>query len=234
MNDLTNISNEMTMGSREIAELCEKRHPDVKRDIEKMLSDIGMGDVSRFAHIYLDGRNRQQTEYLLPKDLTLTLVTGYRADLRYKVVKKLEQLEEERKALALPETIQSLVERTDGISRMLAKKVTNIETMVKKTAEDAAKEYLVNHQVLFRSGKTAGQIWAEYNLPKLKNASTWLGNRLSENGAEMDGRAEAGGRTSRLYDPDKARACMKNGLLHKCKRYVDSRKGQGHLQLVRD
>ena len=31
----------ITMSSREIAELCEKRHDHVLRDIEKMLQDIG-------------------------------------------------------------------------------------------------------------------------------------------------------------------------------------------------
>lgn len=94
MNELANITNDdtLTMSSREIAELCEKRHPDVKRDIETMFSDLNF-NVSNFAHIYLDTRNREQTEYLLPKDLTITLITGYRADLRFKVVKRLEEYE---------------------------------------------------------------------------------------------------------------------------------------------
>ncbi|WP_291972530.1 Rha family transcriptional regulator [Candidatus Symbiopectobacterium sp.] len=66
------------MSSREIAELTEKRHPDVKRDVERMISDL-QGDVSKFAHIYLDSMNRQQTEYLLDRDHTECLLTGYSA-----------------------------------------------------------------------------------------------------------------------------------------------------------
>lgn len=82
----------ITMSSREIAELCEKRHPDVRRDIRAMLDEIGVG-VSKFAHTYHDVQGKAQEEYHLPKDLTVTLITGYRADLRYKVVKRLEELE---------------------------------------------------------------------------------------------------------------------------------------------
>lgn len=71
----------MTMSSREIADLCEKRHPDVRRDIKAMVSGLG-DDVSRFAHTYKDAAGRDQEEYHLPKDLTLTLVAGYNVVLR--------------------------------------------------------------------------------------------------------------------------------------------------------
>lgn len=85
----------VTMSSREIAELCEKRHDHVLRDIEKMLADIAHPKfgVSDFTSTYIDSTGRSLKEYRLPKDLTVTLITGYRADLRYKVVKHLEALE---------------------------------------------------------------------------------------------------------------------------------------------
>ncbi len=82
----------ITMSSREIADLCEKRHDNVMADINKMLLDIGI-DALKFQGIYLDAYNREKPCFNLPKDLTVTLITGYRADLRYKVVKRLEQLE---------------------------------------------------------------------------------------------------------------------------------------------
>ncbi len=85
----------VTMTSREIAELTGKRHDHILRDIEKMLQDIAdpKFGVSDFLSSYTDSTGRALKEYRLPKDLTVTLVTGYRADLRYKVVKKLEYLE---------------------------------------------------------------------------------------------------------------------------------------------
>ncbi|WP_418024973.1 phage antirepressor KilAC domain-containing protein (plasmid) [Paracoccus sp. TD-10] len=82
----------LTMSSREIAELCEKRHPDVRRDIKAMMSGLG-DDVSRFAHTYQDAAGRQQEEYCLPKDLTLTLVAGYNVVLRKRIIDRWLELE---------------------------------------------------------------------------------------------------------------------------------------------
>ena len=85
----------LLMSSREIAELCDKRHDHVLRDIEKMLQDIGdpKFGASSFEAEYTTPQNKLAKEYRLPKDLTITLITGYRADLRYRVVKRLEELE---------------------------------------------------------------------------------------------------------------------------------------------
>ena len=91
---------EQTMSSREIAELTGKRHPDVKRDVRAMLEALEL-DVSRFAHIKKDTRNRSQEEYLLNKDLTLTLVTGYDVTRRYKLVQRWQALEEQASTPAI-------------------------------------------------------------------------------------------------------------------------------------
>lgn len=82
----------LTMTSREIAELTVKRHPDVKRDIERMLTDL-KEDARKFAHIYLDSMKREQTEYHLDRELTDTLLTGYNALLRRKVIARWRELE---------------------------------------------------------------------------------------------------------------------------------------------
>lgn len=81
-----------TMSSREIAVLTGKRHPDVKRDIVAMLSDL-KEDVSGFAHIYSDSRSRQQTEYLLDREHTECLLTGYSPMLRMRVIRRWRELE---------------------------------------------------------------------------------------------------------------------------------------------
>jgi len=85
-------SGEATMSSREIADLTNKRHPDVTRDIEKMLTELGE-DASKFAHIYLDSMNRQQQEFRLNRELTDTLLTGYSAELRRRVIARWRELE---------------------------------------------------------------------------------------------------------------------------------------------
>ncbi|WP_413038119.1 Rha family transcriptional regulator [Pseudomonas coronafaciens] len=81
------------MSSLEIAELTGKRHPDVKRDIQSMTSEL-QEDVSIFARIYLDSMNRQQTEYLLDREHTECLLTGYSAKMRMAVIKRWHELEE--------------------------------------------------------------------------------------------------------------------------------------------
>lgn len=82
------------MSSREIAELTGKRHPDVKRDIQSMVRDL-REDVSSFAHIYQDSMNRSQTEYLLDREHTDCLLTGYSPPLRMAVVRRWHELEEQ-------------------------------------------------------------------------------------------------------------------------------------------
>jgi len=82
----------VTMSSREIADITGKRHPDVKRDIERMLSALDE-DASSFAHIYLDSMNRDQTEYRLDRDLTENLLLSYSAPLRRRVLARMRELE---------------------------------------------------------------------------------------------------------------------------------------------
>lgn len=86
-----------TMSSREIANLTGKRHPDVKRDIQAMAVELKV-DVSEFAHIYNDSRNREQVEYLLDREHTDCLLTGYSAGLRMKVIRRWRELEQQQVA----------------------------------------------------------------------------------------------------------------------------------------
>lgn len=139
---MTNIiiippENATTMSSREIAELTEKRHDHVLRDIEKMLQDIAdpkIG-VSDFRGSYTDTTGRNLKEYHLPKDLTITLITGYRADLRYKVVKRLEQYEAGSAVLDLenPAQLRGLLsvytERTEKAEALVLEQTPKVEAL---------------------------------------------------------------------------------------------------------
>ena len=86
-----------TMSSREIASLTGKRHANVKRDIVAMLAEL-KADVLSFEHIYLDGQNREQVEYLLDREHTDCLLTGYSAGLRMKVIRRWRELEGQSEA----------------------------------------------------------------------------------------------------------------------------------------
>lgn len=91
MNLLATNNQPLTMSSREIAELTEKEHKTVMRDIRVMLKDLGYG-----TDLYLgkySSNNRKYDEYNLPKRETLLLVSGYMLHVRVKIVDRLERLE---------------------------------------------------------------------------------------------------------------------------------------------
>lgn len=98
---LQGTAGEATMSSREIAELTGKQHFHVRRDIENMLSELGE-DVSKFGCTYLDSLNRQQQEFRLNRELTDTLLTGYSAELRRRVVVRWRELEARQAPAADP------------------------------------------------------------------------------------------------------------------------------------
>lgn len=81
-----------TMSSREIASVTGKRHDNVLRDIAAMLKDLKV-DLLKFEDIYLDGRNREQVQYLLDREHTDCLLTGYSASMRMKVIRRWHELE---------------------------------------------------------------------------------------------------------------------------------------------
>ena len=102
MNTIVAPSNTVTMSSREVADLTGKQHHHVVRDIKHNLAELNL-DASKFGCIYLDASNRKQTEYLLPPDLVMTLLTGYSIPLRHRVVTRLQELEKvSRHSMSLP------------------------------------------------------------------------------------------------------------------------------------
>lgn len=125
----------ITMSSREIAELCEKLHKHVLRDIEAMLAQINQpncGPVD-FEAQYQDAKGEWRKEYRLPRDLTVTLITGYRADLRYKVVKRLEELEG-RGGFAIPQSLPDALR----LAADLADQNTRLTAQVDGMRDDVA------------------------------------------------------------------------------------------------
>lgn len=81
------------MSSREIAELTGKNHFDVIRDIRVMLEQLGEVE-SNFAGYYKASNGKQNPLFNLPKDLTITLVSGYNVQMRHRIVTRWMELEE--------------------------------------------------------------------------------------------------------------------------------------------
>ncbi len=83
----------LKMSSLEIAELMEKEHKNVLRDIRELIEQ-GAIDRLRFEPIsYLDSMNREQLMFKLDFESTMLLITGYDANRRAKVIHRWAQLE---------------------------------------------------------------------------------------------------------------------------------------------
>lgn len=87
---------EMTMSSLEIAELTGKAHKHVMRDTRNMLDALGLCR-HRFGLAYYDKQNKPRNCYKLPKDLCLTLVSGYNVILRKRIIDRWLELESQEK-----------------------------------------------------------------------------------------------------------------------------------------
>ena len=103
MNQVMVMNNEVTMSSREIAELVGKEHKHVMRDLRvlsEQLGDMFEGVVQVWTH----PQNKQQyEEYAIKRDTCITLLTGYDSVSRMKVIKRWQELEAAQKP-AIPQT----------------------------------------------------------------------------------------------------------------------------------
>jgi len=118
--------NQQTMTSREIAELTEKNHADVLRDIRNMLEQLGI-TASSFAGTYQvlgpNGSTRSAPCFELPKRESLILVSGYSIVLRARIIDRWQELE----SGAMPtlprtfsEALRSLADKTEEAERQAA------------------------------------------------------------------------------------------------------------------
>lgn len=85
----------LTMSSREIAKLCGKRHDHVMADIRNMLTELKIQSPD-FSGDYTDSKGRVYSCFNLPKRETLILVSGYRLELRAKIIDRWQELENQQ------------------------------------------------------------------------------------------------------------------------------------------
>ncbi|WP_447579930.1 phage regulatory protein/antirepressor Ant [Acinetobacter baumannii] len=116
MNEL--MKSEIKMTSLDLAELTGKRHDNVMRDIKKEIEELGEGiGLLIFEGIsYTDSQNRKKPCYEFGKEGAMQLALKYDAKIRYKVIKKIEELEN-KQSYKLPtsykEALLQLVEQVD-------------------------------------------------------------------------------------------------------------------------
>ena len=102
MHELLTFNNELTMSSREIATLCNKRHDNVMADIRKMLDELDIY-APDFSGTFITEQGNQYECFNLPKRECLILVSGYNVKIRTKIIDRWQQLEQAKTKL-LPQT----------------------------------------------------------------------------------------------------------------------------------
>lgn len=152
------------------------------------------------------------------------------------VRQKMEGIAPQSVATLSPEVLE-LIRRDDGISRMLAHKVTGIETTVQTLASAIAAIASVvqpPEQGIYVTGKTSGEIWKSAGFPPIR-VTSWFSNRLCKMGCQIEGsrRVPVGLGRAKLFDPDKAENWLKNGGRKLVEAYIAERQGQGKLRLVK-
>lgn len=153
MNAITAISSAvLTMSSREIAELTGRDHGNVMRDIRTMLDDLQASNLNPACETttYAGANGQRYPQYELDRDTCLTLLLGYDAVARMKVVKRWQELEVQA-APAVPRTMSQAL-------RLAAEQAEQIEQQQAALALAAPKAEYVDRYVAANGAKGFRQV----------------------------------------------------------------------------
>ncbi len=147
---LTNI--EPLMSSVEVANLTGKRHDNVRADIRKMGAELSL----TFQEKQIPTDGRPVMAYLLTKEQSLCLVSGYNAVLRMAIIRRWQALEQ-CQAPAFPQIPQSFAEAL----QLAANQARQLEEQAPKVEFF---DRLVDKQTLM----TASQVAQKHGLSAVK------------------------------------------------------------------
>ncbi|WP_019933877.1 Rha family transcriptional regulator [Oceanimonas smirnovii] len=140
MNELINRSAELTMSSMDIAELCEKRHDHVMRDIRKMLEELDL-PTPQFSGVYRADNGQQYECFNLPRRECDILMAGYSIRYRAVIVDRWRELE--RYAAEGPKLPTTFAEAL----RLAAEQAERLEQQQAQLAQAAPKVAFVDRYV---------------------------------------------------------------------------------------
>ncbi|WP_221694998.1 phage antirepressor KilAC domain-containing protein [Klebsiella aerogenes] len=159
----------VTMSSREIAELTEKQHGHVCRDIEAMLKQLGEKPEG-YIQLWTHPQNGQKyREYRLDREHTECLITGYSAVLRMKIIRRLRELEDS--ANAIPQTLPEAL-------RLAADMAEQNARLSHKVQQDAPKVAFVNQYVEAGGAKSLRETAKILNMPEKAMIDTLLRDKV--------------------------------------------------------
>ncbi len=200
-------SNTVTMSSLEMVEYINSQRKEGEAELQhkhfldKVPLVLGEG-YAEFSATYQHPQNKQiYPMFRFPKREACLMAMSYSYDLQAKVFDKMTALENAtRNPIALMGGMQAI---TEQINEIVAHAIAvNLPALLHGE--------MAKSQSALRRGMTAGLE---------KNDCAIAGS----------GRGELGGKTAKLFDPDKVDVRMKSGLLAYCKQYTKERAGQGSL-----
>jgi len=157
------------MSSREIAELTEKRHHSVMRDIRNMYQQLGQ---TISASAYNDTQGKERRHYELDYNMTLTLISGYNVVMRKKIIDRWQELES-KDQFKIPQTLPEALQ----LAADLALKIEQDKPKIEVYERLADRKGDVSTTILAKQlGTTAIQLnrwlrdigakWQQADLPK--------------------------------------------------------------------
>lgn len=122
--NITQTGKEQTISSRDIAELTGKRHDNVIRDIEKLNKSYdNLRELKCKVSSYtVDSNTKSYKMYLLTKMQSLDLITGYSSELRIKVNRRWQYLEEKEQSNKLPQTFAEALQLAANKAMLIEEK----------------------------------------------------------------------------------------------------------------
>lgn len=176
MNQLIAMSSEMTMGTREIAEMLDKRHADIMRSAERLWESGVIGGGTPLAHTpYTNQQNGcEYQEYRLNKLDSITLVAQNSPQFTAALVKRWDELERGAAQPAIPQTYAAALleagrlamelEQSQQQLAIAAPKAEFVDRYVQSTGnlgfrqvakllkikENELREFLIGNHVMYR------------------------------------------------------------------------------------
>lgn len=173
MNNLIAMSSEMTMSSREIASIVGASHHNMLKTIRSLVSE---GVISGNETLYEHEQNGQTyPEFLLNFRDTMVVMSGFRADLRAKIIDRWQELEAQAKP-QVPQTYAAALleagrlalelEQKEAQLAIAAPKAEFVDKYVQSTGnlgfrqvakllkvkETELRELLISNRVMYRLG----------------------------------------------------------------------------------
>lgn len=157
------------MTTREIASLTGKEHFHVMRDVQNMFCELQTDreEIKGYIQEWIHPQNKQTyVEYALPKNLTICLVSGYKAKLRLKIINRWQELES--KAPALPQTFSEALQLAADQARVIEEQAPKVEVYEKLAAR---KESVSTTELAKQLGVSAKKLneWLKYEGFKFKH-----------------------------------------------------------------